>query len=435
MMRYDPPVLLDNVRGDATGLSIPAHAESLRVAGAAFLTEAFHKFGSLPADNRVVRIAHFEAFGGGNSGHKVFLSVEYEHPQPGLHTDLFVKFSRDFKDAFRDRRRHELEAECRFANLSRLPGFPIQVPVAYFADFHSWSGTGLLISQRIAFGRDGIEPLLPKCRDHELDDPLQYYRAIISTLAKLVAAHKRGDLSPQVETYFPFDAESAAAEDPIPYTEQQLREAVSRFAAFAASYPQLVPPHLADSEFMTRLERDVVQFRRNASAVKRFLQSNPDLIALCHYNANLDNAWFWRAAGGELHSGLLDWGRVRQMNVAYALWGCLCCATLDLWDNHADELLAQFVTEVRAGGGPLLQVEELRLHLHCYVAGMCLASAVEAPTLVVSRLPEAAHASSPLDPIFRKDEIARSFLHVFTVFLNLWHREDFGAVLERVLRQ
>src|ERR1700743_3104048 len=162
MMRYEPPVLVESVRGDSTGLSIPAHAQSLRNAGAAFLTEAFRLFGSLSPDNSVARITHFDTFAGGNSGPKVFLSVEYERAERGLHTDLFVKFSRDFEDAFRDRRRHELAAECRFAALSRLPGFPIDVPAAYFADFHNWSGTGLLITQRIAFGHDGIQPLLPK---------------------------------------------------------------------------------------------------------------------------------------------------------------------------------------------------------------------------------------------------------------------------------
>ena len=61
---------------------------------------------------------------------------------------------------------------------------------------------------------------------------------------------------------------------------------------------------------------------------------------MSHFNPNIDNAWFWRDASGALGCGLLDWGRVRQMNVAYALWGSLCGAGLDIWDTHLDELLA-----------------------------------------------------------------------------------------------
>lgn len=435
MIRYDPPVRVDFVRGDTTGLTIPAHAEALRIAGEEFLTDALHKFGSLSQSNRIVRITRLEPFPGGNSGHKVFLSVEYAHPETGLHTDLFVKFSRDFNDAFRDRRRNELEPECRFAALSRLPRFPIHVPAAYFADFHSQSGTGVLITQQIEFGNDGIEALLPKCRDHEMADPLAYYRAIVSTLARLAAAHKSGLLDPEVDACFPFDPVRAAADDPIPYDERQLREALKLYAAFATNYPQLVPSHLAGPQFIARFERDAVRFRHHAGEVKRFLHAEPAFIALCHYNANLDNAWFWRDPSGALQCGLLDWGRVRPMNVAYALWGSLCCASLDVWDNHLEQLLCLFVSELQAGGGPRLDLTQLRLHLDLYVATMGLATLIEAPTLVLSRLPEAAHADGPLDPILRKDEIARCFLHVFTTFLNLWESHDFGASLDRVLER
>jgi hypothetical protein len=152
---------------------------------------------------------------------------------------------------------------------------------------HGQSGTGLLITQRIAFGSGGIEPLLPKCADHELANPLPYYRAIVSALARLAASHKAGLLSPEVDTYFPFDADRAAAD------------------------PQLLQPHLASAEFIARLERDAVRFKRHEPAVKRFLQADRNFIAMCHYNANVDNAWFWRDHSGVLQCGFLDWGRVR----------------------------------------------------------------------------------------------------------------------------
>jgi hypothetical protein len=271
--------------------------------------------------------------------------------------------------------------------------------------------------------------------DHELSEPLAYYRAILTTLARLAAAHKSGLLSPQIDTHFPFDPGTAAAADPIPWDERQLRELVARYATFAARYPQLLPSNVATPQFVSRLERDAVRFLRYEATVKRFLHANNDFIALCHYNANIDNVWFWRDPSGALQCGLLDWGRARQMNVAYALWGCLCGASLDVWDRHLDELLALFAGELHAGGGPRLDMAELRIHLHFYVATMGLATLMEAPTLVLSRLPEAASASGPLDPVFRKNDIARGFLHVFTAFLNLWQTHDFGASLDRLLER
>jgi len=420
------------VPGDATGLAIPAHAEALRHGGEAFLTQAFRRFGALSQNNRVARIRGFSAFGGGNSGHKVLLSVEYERAEPGLHTDLFVKFSRDFADVFRDRRRYELEAEVRFAALSRLPGFPIHVPAAYFADFHHESGTGILITERIAFGEGSIEPLWPKCWDHELPEPLAHYRAIVSTLAHLAAAHKSGRLSPQVEQCLPFDPATAAAEDPIPWDATQMRALVARYAAFATQHPQLLPAAVTSPQFIAKLERDAVRYIEHQARIKQFLHADRDYVALCHYNAHIDNVWFWRGSSGRLQCGLLDWGRVRQMNVAYALWGSLSGTSVEIWNAHLDEFLQLFIDEYRGHGGPQLHLERLKLHLDLYVASIGLCMLMDAPALVLARLPEAASASGPRDPVFRKSQVALGFFHAFVMFLNLWQTHDFGASLDRL---
>lgn len=428
------PMTSDFVRGDETGLGIPSHVEALRTAGEVFLTRAFHAFGSLHPANRVSRITRCEMCPGGSTGQKLFLSVEYERSEPQLHTDLFVKFSRDFQDPIRDRGRFELQGEVGFASISRLPDFPISVPVAYFADYHGESGTGILITQRIDFGANGIEPHRQKCLDHEqLTEPLAYYRAIITNLARLAAAHKSGQLSAAIEARFPFDADAAVAEDAIPYDERKLREQVECFADFAAKYPQLLPSTLTP-EFFSKLDREVGRFLEHEAAIKRFLHADPEFIALCHWNAHIDNAWFWRDESHVLQCGLMDWGRIRQLNVAYALWGCLSGAGIEIWDNHLDELLVLFTRELQEHGGPRLDISALKLYLNLYVATMGLAWLLGAPARILSRLPEAATVSGPRDPIFRKHESARNQLHISTVFLHLWRVHDFGASLERLLK-
>lgn len=429
------PAPPDYVRGDTTNLMLPAHPEALRAAGAAFLTEAFQSFGSLTPDNRVARIRRFESVRGGNSGQKVALAVEYARAQPSLHRELFVKFSRDLTDPFRDRRRHELEAEIRVARLSRLPQFPISVPVAYFADFHHETGTGLLITQRIAYGTGHIEPLRPKCMDHELTDPLAYYRATFTALARLAAAHKAGRLSPLVDELFGFDPAAAAADLPIPFTEQELRERIARYTEFAERCPRLLPASLTTPQFIARFERLALRALRHEVAIKRFLHSDRDFIALCHWNTNIDNAWFWRDEAGELQCGLLDWGMARQMNVGYALWGGLCGASLSVWDRHLDELLALFIAELHGHGGPRLDIRGLRLHLELSVLMLGLALLMDAPALVLTRLPEATQAQSPFDPLMRRNEVARSFLHLFTAFLNVLDKHELDISLDAVLHQ
>ena len=110
------------VTGDQFGLAFPADPVGLRRGGARFLTDAFRVAGVLGADNSVTRIGGFRQVAGGSTGRKVALAVEYEKAAPGLHTDLFVKFSRDLDNSIRDRGKTQMEPEVRFASLSRVPG-------------------------------------------------------------------------------------------------------------------------------------------------------------------------------------------------------------------------------------------------------------------------------------------------------------------------
>lgn len=424
---------LDHVRGDATGLAVPAHIEALRAGGETFLTEAFRRFGSIGADNRILRINRLEPCPGGSTGQKFFLSVAYERPQPDLHTELFVKFSRDFTDERRDRQRTEMASEARFAALSRLPGFPIGVPAAYFADYHEESGTGLLITERIRFGEDGIEAHRRKCLDHlTLDEPLRYYRAVVSALARLAAAHKSGRLAPDIDMRFPLDP-VVASSDPIRYSEAELRTELARCADFAARCPQLLPAEVRAPAFIERMVRDALRIREHEKEIQRYLRGNRDFIALCHWNAHIDNTWFRRDMGGELHCGLLDWGRVGQLTFGSALWGALSAAHHDIWDQHLEELLDHFVGEYRRHGGPCITVEELLFHLTLHMAAMGVARVLAFPEVILFRLPEAVHASGPLDPMFLPVDPARNSLHVYTVLLKFWQRRDFGAALDRLL--
>ena len=82
------------------------------------------------------------------------------------------------------------------------------------------------------------------------------------------------------------------------------------------------------------------------------LGRRPECVALCHWNANVDNAWFWRDADNVLNCGLMDWGCVSQMNVGMAIWGAMSGAETDLWNHHLDDLLHVFVAEVDGTADP-----------------------------------------------------------------------------------
>jgi hypothetical protein len=101
-----------------------------------------------------------------------------------------------------------MEPEVLLANLSRDPAFPIAVPKCAYADFHHASGTGILITARIPFGQDPIEPHHPKCMDQLLPDPIGHYRVLIIALARLAGTHRSGRLGQAVENAFPLNVDA-----------------------------------------------------------------------------------------------------------------------------------------------------------------------------------------------------------------------------------
>jgi hypothetical protein len=425
-----PELPLDWVSGDLTALSIPAHCTALRAGGERFLTGAFRATGALAADNRVSAITRLEEWSGGSTGRKMLLSVRYATPSEQLPVDLFVKFSRDFTDPIRDRGRHQMQSEVRFALLSRSSEFPIAVPQCLFADYHQESGTGILISARIPFGSGSIERHYDKCMDEEIPEPLEHYQAITRALARLAGTHKAGRLGAGLAGQFPFDPRSLSLGERPFYTAQQLRNRVARFAEFVHKHPGLLPDRLTSAAFIARLGQEVALFPDHEQAIKRFLVSRPELMALCHWNANVDNAWFWRSSRGALECGLLDWGHVSELNVAMALWGSFSAASLTLWEQQLESLLSLFVAELQRAGGPELRVTELKLHLHLYIVLMGLSWLMDVPALIEGQLRNVPEAEFNIR--LRTEETTRVRLHMMTTFLYLWDTQSFGTLIDRM---
>jgi hypothetical protein len=420
--------MFDWAPGDRLGLDLPADPRTLAAGGPEFLTRAFRAGGALAGDNRVTAITRLDEWLVGGTGTKAQLSVAYERDAPGLPRDLFVKFSRNFADRTRDSVRHFMEPEVALANLSHDPAFPIAVPKCLYADFHRPSGTGILITERIPYGEGPVEPHHPKCMDHALPDPLGHYRALVSSLARLAGTHRAGRLGSAVERDFPFDLEATIANGRNRTDPQKLAERLDRLVQFVVRYPHLVPPHLADPEFLASVRATVLLAIAHQDAIRRAYHSRPEMIALCHWNANIDNAWFWRQADGTLGCGLIDWGNVGQLHVCQAIWGCLGGSEPELIDRHLDELLDLFIAEFARTGGAALDKDDLERDLDLHLL-LGLASMTTAPPAILREVPDPALAADRYDPIFTANETARVQLKITVSYLNIWHRRDVGRRL------
>jgi hypothetical protein len=426
---------VDWIEGDIFGMAMPTHPEALRAAGTDWLTAAFHRIGSLPADNAVAKITRFEDCPRGSTGRKVLLSVTYEKPDPALHHDLFVKFSRAFDDPLRDNQRYEMECEAQFAAVSVAPDFPIDVAACYFSDFHHETGTGIMITQRIPYGEGRNEPHYEKCLDWQIPDRLDHYRAIIATNARLAGAHRAGRLPSSIDEYFRFDADAAIAADPIRYDEQKLLNRVSRYADFCRNYPQLLPENIRTDAFHEALKRDIPRFLRHEKTIKTWLYTQSKSIVFAHWNGNIDNAWFWKDDDGARHCGFIDWGRVGQMLAAQAIWGTMSGAELDIWDDHLDDLLDLFVETFEAESGNRLAPAEIKREMEMLVGLLGICWLLDTVPLILREIPHLHEVESRFDKAFVENELARTQLHMLTVFMNLWQTHDLGRSLDIVLEQ
>jgi hypothetical protein len=419
--------------GDQSGLTFPGDPASLRQGGARFLTDAFRASGVLPKSNAVTGITEFAEMHGGSTGRKVALSVEYDSAAADLHTDLFVKFSRDFDNPVRDRGKTQMEPEVRFAALSRAPGFPIAVPSALFGDYQRESGTGILITERIQFGVNGIERQYHKCLDYEMPEPLEHYRALLTALGRLSGSHRSGQLPAAQTAHFPVDVQAATVGERAPLSVEKLERRVNQLAEFAERHPGLLPAHAGSPDFLARWRADVPRLAQLEHTITRQLADDADYVALCHWNANIDNAWFWRDTDDVLRCGLMDWGCVSQMNLGMALWGAMSGAETEMWEVHLDDLLAVFVTEYARHGGPQLDPARLRRHTLLYAATMGVAWLLDVPALIRKRFDTV--PDTRRDPRIRQDESVRAPLQMLSNLLSAWQCYRVGDLLDAALAE
>ena len=356
------------VTGEIFGLEIPADAETLVAAGTDFLTKAFHASGALTANNRVSRIVEAKEFFGGGTGKKLLLTIAYESIEPNLPEQLFIKFSRNFDSELSDRARFMMISEANFAVLSRSPDFPVAVPACLFVDVESEAATGLIITECITYGRNGVEALYPKCMDYTVPEPVEHYKAILRGLAKLSGTHRGGRLSPDFDKKFPFDRERASAVFSMRAPEDKLIQRANRMFDFVQRYPKLFSESLRGLAFREQFIRDIPDVVAAEKRIREILYGDSEFIAFAHWNANIDNCWFWRDAEDVLQCGFIDWANAGQISVAQSISGAISGAEPFIWNEHLDELLTVFIEEYAAQGGPRLNLDELRLHVLLIVA-------------------------------------------------------------------
>ena len=421
-------------KGDHTGVAFPVTISSLLEAGTTFLTEALRSTGAIAPDNHVTAITNATEFIGGGQGQKLMLDVVYARSDPGLVEKLFVKFQLETGHPLRDLFVHLMAPEVRFALFSRRRDFPVRVPVCYFADSHTDTGDAILITERITYGQNGIEPPLDKCRDHQLGQPRDYYETLTRSLATLAGHHRAGHFGSEIEESLPFDLNAAKSVKLISFSRDELQQRLTTMRRFMNEFPQLMPDHLRERQFLDDFCAAAMLVQKIEPKIHETINAQEDLIALCHWNMNVDNAWFWRDSSGKLQCGMLDWGGVSQMNIAHAFFGMSCGAESVFLHAHETELMMLFLETYRACGGPRVNMAKFEscVRLATAVKGIAwMLGGFLAIYPTISSLPE------PRD--YRDSRIQNNFdarvnLQFWITFLDSWHRAGISSLVRTLAR-
>eukprot|EP00930_Biecheleria_cincta_P042051 TRINITY_DN28921_c0_g1_i1.p1 TRINITY_DN28921_c0_g1~~TRINITY_DN28921_c0_g1_i1.p1 ORF type:complete len:722 (-),score=108.87 TRINITY_DN28921_c0_g1_i1:144-2309(-) len=396
--RYPPKqtkeLLQQICAGDCFGLPIPRTADQMQSDdfGAEWLTKAMHAAGTLPKDNRVtrvLRVTELDCTGAskeGGAAMKAFIDVEYQTPDVELHTALFAKYTWDFSRDISGigmtmGQDDSLEV---IVNLRLVHLFPFRAPKCYFADVSRENTSYIIISEAIPYGkRDGHEiqpyevlPGLGKCQDHLLTNPLDYYFCCFRAMAQMGAWDYLGffdDLLGKADRYHEAQYLSSTKPSRRPQTLKFLESArqtydkeLGKMVNFIKTWcPKIAAPELRDEATLMRVKAELIEMAPYFSDMSEYYQrNNSDFVGLVHANLQVDNAWFWRDAYGELDCGVLDWGGLTRQPFAAKFAGCVSGADCDLLLAHIEGLCQCFVDEYHRCGGPKLPVKELLLRFH-----------------------------------------------------------------------
>mmetsp|Transcript_95623 Transcript_95623/g.214081 ORF Transcript_95623/g.214081 Transcript_95623/m.214081 type:complete len:727 (+) Transcript_95623:113-2293(+) len=373
--------------------------------GAEWLTKAFHAAGTLPKENRVAKllevkelpVSGFDAAGG--AAMKMFLTVEYETPDPELHTELFVKYPYQYEEHPSSRQEtsgySDIDgAEC---DVSRrlIHSFPFRTPKYYFSDTCRDTTNWILITEKILYGKRGrvengkivdqaeFKPyeILPTCgkyQDWLLPNPSEFYMCLFRACGRLAAWDKCGRFDHFLGPHPTYDQatylrNSSRQAQPVQMKET-LKATVSKMMDKGIEFVTRTVKNIASKEMqnidkLRKMKEELVEMAPYFTDLSGFFQaSDSNFIGACHANLQADNAYFWRDEYGDLDCGCLDWGAFGRMPYPGNFLGCLSGASPVDMMEHEEGILQVWVDEHARCGGPKLSLEEVLLRYRlCYI--------------------------------------------------------------------
>lgn len=399
--------------GDSYGLDVPPNLDALEKLGAPWLTKAFRAAGTIAADNSVTKIVVFKRLpvttkdSAGGAGAKAFLTLEYEKPDPELHTELFVKLPWDTvgdKDTggcamYRFKLSSGMSGDMEYqeCTIYHFLGhiLPFQTPKFYFADICRSNTNYILITEKILFGGSAdyfggkhkktfekyeVLPVAEKYFDFERPPKQRYemYYAIMRAMARMAAwdHNKHFDFLPKEITganRYPMPC-LGMFEFPMKQKPQKRAMGAKIAATCFKSMKELVrekgkrcfPLELRNDDFFKALEAGMADAAVYKDDIAMYGLLFPEMISFTHVNCQSDNAYFWYNSTDEIDCGIIDWGGAGPMPLVNMFQGALTSCEGDVLAEHEVGFIRCYIETFHGECGIKLNLGEIHRLFQMY---------------------------------------------------------------------
>jgi len=411
----------------------------------------------------------------GGAGIKILLQVEYKSG-PGDNTEgMFIKMPHEFTGK-NERYKNSVSSfgmdwsEVTFYNVfgGRFGELPFKSPKMYFCDMSRKTTNFINCVERIPYAKTGTMeigigeyyPAPEKYKDWALpNNGVDLYYAHARALAQFFGWHKMiREKTFQVERIFcdegsfgfkchvwgligsagPYNSRERDAAfvqmlttDPgmmgaaagmgfPPPTAQGFQDMCMEFLTNTA--PQAFPKEFQEKKFLDKFSKEANEMGKYCAEMQFYMFAMPEYFALCHPNAQVDNAFYWKDEAGEVKCGLLDWGGISHNTIPSCLGNGWMGAEPEVMEEHEEKLVQLFIDEYAKITGFKFDLEDLRMSMklaQCAVYYGCCANI--GMLLRIFKRDEWKTIKGRKDPKIDENFLLRCYFVQIHLWLKMWN--------------
>jgi hypothetical protein len=150
----------------------------------------------------------------------------------------------------------------------------------------------------------------------------------------------------------------------------------------SSTCPGAFPKELTQKKYLDTFNTEATDMSKYCNEMSFYLYAMREYFSLCHPNAQVDNAFYWKTASGETQCGLLDWGGVNFNNIPTCIGNGWMGAEPEVMEEHEKKLVELFCDEYEKASGFRFDADHMHLCLKlsqcvvfygcCANIGMCL---------------------------------------------------------------